>query len=79
MKSFFTPAAESYLLDWGLTFAIGGALFVIIGFVSGWIIWRNARIFSQRVQERNRVAFAEYEKTSDEISRLKSELVGGDR
>ena len=50
MKSFFTPAAESYLLDWGLTFAIGGALFVIIGFVSGWIIWRNARIFSQRVQ-----------------------------
>ncbi|MDH4408892.1 MAG: hypothetical protein QE273_04680 [Verrucomicrobiales bacterium] len=79
MKSFFTPAAESYLLDWGLTFAIGGALFVIIGFVSGWIIWRNARNFSQRVQERNRVAFAEYEKTSDEISRLKSELVGGDR
>jgi hypothetical protein len=60
MKSFFTPAAESFLLDWG-------------------IIWRNARIFSQRVQERNRVAFAEYEKTSDEISRLKSELVGGDR
>jgi hypothetical protein len=79
MKSFFTPAAESYLLDWGLTFAIGGALFVIIGFVSGWIIWRNARNFSQCVQERNRVAFAEYEKTSDEISRLKSELVGGDR
>ena len=79
MKSFFTPAAESYLLDWGLTFAIGGALFVIICFVSGWIIWRNARIFSQRVQERNRAAFADYEKTSDEISRLKSELVGGDR
>ena len=49
MKSFFTPAAESYLLDWGLTFAIGGALFVIIGFVSGWIIWRNARIFKSEL------------------------------
>jgi hypothetical protein len=79
MKAFLTPSAETYLVDWGLTFAIGGALFVVMGFVSGWIIWRNARIFSQRVQERNRAAFADYEKTSDEISRLKSELVGGER
>lgn len=79
MKSFFTPSAESYLFDWGLTFAIGGTLFVVFGFVSGWIIWRNARSFTQTVEERNRTAFADYEKTSDEISRLKSELVGGER
>jgi hypothetical protein len=79
MKSFFDPSAESYLLDWGLTFAIGGTLFVVFGFVSGWIIWRNARNFTQMVEERNRTAFADYEKTSDEISRLKSELVGGER
>lgn len=79
MKSFLTPAAETYLFDWGLTFAIGGTFFVIFGFVSGWIIWRNARILSQQVEERNRTAFSDYEKTSDEISRLKSELVGGER
>jgi hypothetical protein len=79
MNSFLTPSAETYLIDWGLTFALGGAFFVFFGLVSGWIIWRNARKFTQQVEERNRTAFSDYEKTSDEISRLKSELVGGER
>ncbi len=79
MKSLFSSPTETFLIDWGITFAFGGAFFVLMGTVSGWIIWRNARIFSQRLQDRNRAALADYEKTSDEISRLKSELVGGDR
>jgi len=32
---------------------------------------------TQRVEERNRAAFADYERTSDEISRIKSELAAG--
>lgn len=72
-----TPAAESYLIEWGITLAMGGGICVFLGCLIGWIIWRNGRKFSQAVEEKNRTAFAEYEKTSDEISRIKSELAAG--
>ncbi len=72
-----TPAAENFLLEWGITLAIGGAVCVFLGSFIGWIIWRNGRRFSQAVEEKNRSAFAEYEKTADEISRIKSELAAG--
>ncbi len=77
MKRFLPPSAESYLIDWGLTLAIGGAVCAVFGLFCGWIIWRNARRLTQRVEERNRAAFADYERTSDEISRIKSELAAG--
>lgn len=77
MKDFFSPTTESYLLEWTLTFAIGGAVFGVLGALCGWIIWRKARRFTQQVETRNRSAFADYEKTSDEISRIKSELAAG--
>jgi len=76
MPSLLPPSAESYLLDWSITLAIGGAVCSFLGFACGWIIWRKARRFTVTVEERNRSAFAEYEKTSDEVSRLKSELTG---
>lgn len=77
MNSLLPPHAESYLHDWAATLALGGAICVLLGLACGWIIWRKARRFSQTVEERNRAAFADYERTSDEVSRLKSELAGG--
>ncbi|MEQ1840300.1 MAG: hypothetical protein ABL994_07825, partial [Verrucomicrobiales bacterium] len=68
---------ESFLFDWSITFALGGAFCLIIGVFIGWIIWKNTRKFLEKVEGGNRVAFADYEKTSDEISRIKSELALG--
>lgn len=78
MSSFLTPSSEAYLIDWGLTLAMGGGLCAIFGLLCGWIIWRNARNLTERVEERNRAALSDYEKSSDEVSRLKSELSAGD-
>ncbi len=77
MESFLTPSAERYLIDWGLALALGGAGCAFLGMLCGWIIWRNARRLTQSVEERNRSALADYERTSDEISRIKSELAAG--
>lgn len=74
MNTTARTSVESYLIDWGVTLAIGGAVFLVIGCLIGWIIWKNSRTFAEQVEERNRKAFADYEKTSDEISRIKSEL-----
>lgn len=68
------PNAEPFLTDWGLTFAIGGAICALIGGVAGWIIWKNTRKFTETVEDGNRDAFAEYERTSDEMSKIKAEL-----
>jgi hypothetical protein len=76
MSPSLTPHAESYLLDWGVTLLIGGGVCLLLGSFIGWIIWRNTRKFAEKVEEGNRAAFADYEKTSDEISRIKSELSG---
>lgn len=77
MKSWLTPSAERYVMDWGLTLALAGALCALFGLLCGWIIWRNTRKLTQSIEERNRTAQADYERTSDEISRIKSELAGG--
>ena len=78
MRTFLTPSSESYLLDWGLTLALGGGICAIFGLLCGWISWRNARNLTERVEERNRTALSDYEKSSDEVSRLKSELSTGE-
>jgi hypothetical protein len=77
MDSFLTPAAERFLVEWSVTLAAGGAVCVLLGCFSGWIIWRKGRRFCEAVEAKNRAAFADYEKTSDEISRIKSELAAG--
>jgi hypothetical protein len=74
-----TPAAESYLIEWCITVAIGGGICLVPGCLIGWIIWRNGRKMAQSVEEKTRGALADYEKTSDEISRIKSELAAGGR
>lgn len=79
MNSFLTPAAERYLLDWSAALSAGGALFVLAGLLIGWIIWRNARRLALDVEEKNRTALSDYEKTSEEVSRVKSELAPGPR
>ena len=77
MSSTLTPSAESYLIDWGMTLLIGGGVWLLLGCFIGWIIWKNTRTFTEKIEEGNRAALADYEKTSDEISRIKSELSGG--
>ncbi|NLT69846.1 MAG: hypothetical protein GXX91_04035 [Verrucomicrobiaceae bacterium] len=74
MTPFLTPAVEKYLLDWGITLLLGGALCLFLGCFIGWIIWKNTRKLTEKIEEGNRAAFADYEKTSDEISKIKSEL-----
>lgn len=71
------PASDTrFYLDWGVTLAIGGGVCVLLGFVAGWIIWKNARKLSERVESGNREALADFERTSDEVSRIKVELSG---
>ena len=67
-------AAERFLYDWGLTFALGGGICVFLGLLAGWIIWRNTRKLTEKVESGNREAFADYENTSDEVSKIKAEL-----
>lgn len=67
-------AAERFLYDWGLTLALGGAICMILGLLAGWIIWRNTRRLMEKVESGNREAFADYENTSDEVSKIRAEL-----
>lgn len=67
-------AGEAYLYDWGLTLAMAGGICVILGLFAGWIIWRNTRNLAEKIESGNREAFAEYETTSDEVSKIKAEL-----
>ena len=74
MSQTLTPSAEIYLLDWGITLLIGGGVCLLLGCFIGWIIWKNTRKFTEKIEEGNRTALADYEKTSDEISKIKSGL-----
>lgn len=71
-----TPNTERFLFDGGISLTIGGLIFLLLGTFLGWIIWRNACRLAQSVEERNRAAIADFERSSDEISRIKSELAG---
>ena len=69
-----TPIEEAFVIDWGTTFAIGGGVCALIGLVTGWIIWKNTRKLTEKIEGRNRDAMADYEKTSDEVSKIRAEL-----
>ena len=73
-----TPSLENYLKDWSITLAIGGGICLFLGFFVGWIIWKNTRKFTEKVEKENRDAMSDFEKTSDEISRIKAELTAAD-
>ncbi|MDF1659714.1 MAG: hypothetical protein P1U58_19015 [Verrucomicrobiales bacterium] len=72
------PSSENFLTDWGLTMAISGLICALIGLVVGWIIWKNTRRFTETIENGNRDAFADYERTSDEMSKIKAELSNSD-
>lgn len=72
------PSSGSFLADWGLTLTLSGLVCLLIGLVVGWIIWKNTRRFTETIENGNREAFAEYERTSDEMSRIKAELSGAE-
>lgn len=76
MTEQFTPEGIDFLLSWGLTFAILGAICALLGTVVGWIIWRNTRKVTEVIEAGNRDAFADYETMSDEVSRIRAELSG---
>lgn len=65
---------ENYLRDWGITIAGAGFVCFLLGVFAGWIIWRNTRRFAESVETKNREALADYERSSDEISRVKAEI-----
>ncbi len=74
METFFKDWDLNFLQDWGTTFAIGGGICALIGLVIGWIIWKNTRKLTEKIESRNRDALADYEKTSDEVSKIRAEL-----
>jgi len=69
---------ETYLADWMPTLLLGGGLCLLLGLLAGWIIWRNARKFTEFVESGNRDAMAEFERASDEVSKIKAQLSGED-
>tara|TARA_R110002096_G_scaffold45372_34_gene121968 strand:- start:2603 stop:2827 length:225 start_codon:yes stop_codon:yes gene_type:complete len=73
-----SPSLENFVKDWSITLAMGGGICALIGLVAGWIIWKNARRFTERLEADNRDAIAEYERTSDEISKIRAELTSED-
>ncbi len=66
--------SERFLYDWGLPLAIGGGICLFLGIFVGWIIWRNTRKMAEKVESGNREAFAEYDITNDEVSKIKAKL-----
>lgn len=73
-----TPIVERYLLDWGLAYLIGGGVFLCLGALLGWMLWKSAQRKTELLEERNRTAMADFERSCDEISRIKSELAAGE-
>jgi len=69
-----TPKLETFFIDWSITFAIGGGVCALIGFFAGWIIWKNTRKLTEKIESQNRDAMGDYEKTSDEVSKIRAEL-----
>jgi len=67
-------AAERFLLDWALTLGLGGLLCALLGLVVGWIIWKKSRRIAEQVEAGNREGYADYERASDEVSRIRAEL-----
>ena len=69
-----TPELETFFIDWSITFAIGGGVCALIGLVTGWIIWKNTRKLTEEIESQNREALSDYEKSSDEVSKIRAEL-----
>jgi len=69
-----TPEFTDFLKVWVIVLTVGGAFFLLLGTVVGWIIWKNTRKFTEKLEKENRIALSEFERTSDEISKIKASL-----
>jgi len=67
-------ASDRYLADWVIIYLIGGLVFVLVGLVCGWSIWRNYRNAAEKAEKENREAKVQLENANDRASRLKAQL-----
>ncbi len=67
-------ATDRYLKDWAIMYSLGGGIFVLVGLVFSWLIWRKCKNAAQKVEEQNRKAGSEFREASKRVKRLKSEL-----
>ncbi len=74
MSPEITPEFTDFLKEWGIILGIAGGICLLFGTVVGWIIWRNTRKFTEKIEKENRVALNDFERTSDEISKIKASL-----
>ncbi len=75
MSPEITPEFTEFLKEWGITLGIAGGICLLIGTVAGWIIWRNTRKITEKIEKENRVALNDFERTSDEISKIKASIM----
>ena len=75
MSPEITPEFTSFLKEWGITLGIAGGICLLFGAVAGWIIWKNTRKFTETLEKENRDALNDFERTSDEISKIKASLM----
>ncbi len=69
-----TDASGLFLKDWAMTYLGGGLVVVILGSITGWMIWRSNRRALESIEEESRIARAKYEQINEELSRLKAEV-----
>ena len=75
MSPEITPEFTDFLKEWGIILGIAGGICLLFGTVVGWIIWRNTRKFTEKIEKENRVALNDFERTSDEISKIKASIM----
>ena len=75
MPSDITPEFTSFLKEWAMVFGIAGGVCLLLGTEVGWIIWENTCKFAEKLEEENRDALNDFERTSDEISKIRASLM----
>lgn len=67
---------EDFFLTWGANIAVVGGACLLLGMVAGWIIWRKTRTLTEKIESGNREALADFETSSDDVSKIRAELSG---
>ena len=69
---------KTFLTDWSLALSLGGMICLFFGFFAGWIIWKNTRKVTESLESDNREALATFETASEEVSKVRAELIPED-
>lgn len=72
MELNLTTEAETFFSDFAIAFSLVGAVFVIFGSIVGYMIWKKTRRLTEEIESGNRDAMSDFERTSDEMSRIKA-------